>query len=290
MGDAGRRCGFEAGALALPPGVIAFAGAPSRKPVSFDGASSSDSGSPSVLVDEAAEDVTTFDVAEWVAGEGRSWCLESDAPMASCVVVVHVSAERVLQVAMGEDQQVIEALGTHRLHPAFGKCIRTRRPDRCADGPDAIGSGHFVEAGGELGIAVPDQETDSAFRLLQIPDEVPGHLGHPLPVWIRRDTKEVHDSALDRDDEQGVVALNIHGVDVEEVSGQHAAGLRVEEFRPGWSFPAGSGRKPVVTKYFVHTCRGRGHAELAQLAYDPQVAPPGILPCQSTDQLDVAVG
>ena len=113
LGDAGRRCGFEAGALARPPGVIAFAGAPSRKPVGFDGASSSDSGSPSVLVDEAAEDVTTFDVAEWVAGEGRSWCLESDAPMgASCVVVVHVSAERVLQVAMGEDQQVIEAMDT----------------------------------------------------------------------------------------------------------------------------------------------------------------------------------
>jgi catabolite regulation protein CreA len=31
---------------------------------------------------------------------------------ASCVVVVHVSAERVLQVAMGEDQQVIEAMDT----------------------------------------------------------------------------------------------------------------------------------------------------------------------------------
>ena len=67
-------------------------------------------------------------------------------------------------------------------------------------------------------------------------------------VWSDGDAEEVDDSALDLDDERGVVALAIHPVDVEEVGGEQALGLGA------------------------------------------QVAPPGILPCQSTDQVDVLIG
>jgi hypothetical protein len=56
--------------------------------MSDDGASPSGSGSPPVLVDETAEDVATFDLANGIAGDGHSWRLEPDAPMGPSRVVV----------------------------------------------------------------------------------------------------------------------------------------------------------------------------------------------------------
>jgi hypothetical protein len=54
-------------------GTIALDGAGRRRVVNDDGASPSDSGSPSVLVDETAEDGTTFDLGNGIAGDGHSW-------------------------------------------------------------------------------------------------------------------------------------------------------------------------------------------------------------------------
>ncbi len=251
--------------------------------MSYDGASSSDSGGPSVLMDETAEDVTTFDVAEWVPGDGRSWRLEPDAAVGpSRVVVLDVDVRHVVELVMGEDQQVIETLGSHGLHPAFGKCIRPRCPHWRANGLDPFGPENLVKGSGELGVTVSDQESDGALGLLEIPGEFPGHLGHPLAVRSRRDAEEVYDTTLDLDDEQGVVALSIHRVNVEEVGGQYAVGLGSEEVRPGRSLPARSGRKPMAV----------ADPATRRLRSSPMIAgsPAGVLPCQSTDQLNLLVG
>jgi len=187
----------------------------------------------------------------------------------SRVVVLDVATLHVLQLAMREDQQVIEAVSSDRLCPALGEGVGTGSPNRRAIDLDPFGPENLAEWSCESGVTVPHQEADGALRLLQIPDQDPLNLSDPLVLRDRGDAEEVDDPALDLDDERGVGA---------------------QEPRPGWSLPAGSWRKPVVAKHVSH---GRGrhrHAELAQLAHDPEVAPPGALPRQSTDQLDVLTG
>jgi len=63
---------------------------------------------------------------------------------------------------MGEDQHVVEALASHRLHPALGVGVRTRRPHWRAEGLDPFGPEDLVEGSGEFGVAISDQETGSA--------------------------------------------------------------------------------------------------------------------------------
>ena len=58
-----------------------------RKLVSHDGMNLSGSGSPSELVDETVEDVTTFDSANWIAQAGWPGRVEPNAPMGSSLVV-----------------------------------------------------------------------------------------------------------------------------------------------------------------------------------------------------------
>jgi hypothetical protein len=55
-----------------------------------------------------------------------------------------------------EDQDSIQALATHRTDESLGKCVGSRRSDRRADDPSARGAEDLVEAGRELGIAIPD--------------------------------------------------------------------------------------------------------------------------------------
>jgi hypothetical protein len=73
-----------------------------------------------------------------------------------------------LQLAMREDQQVIEAGTSDGLHPALGECVGTGSPNRRANGLDPFRPENLVECGGECGGTVPDQEADGAPRLLQV--------------------------------------------------------------------------------------------------------------------------
>jgi hypothetical protein len=73
------------------------------------------------------------------------------------VVVINEFAEDRFELPAMEHKHPVKAIPSNSSDEAFGEPIRPRRPDRRADGPDAIGSEHFVEARGELGIAVPDK-------------------------------------------------------------------------------------------------------------------------------------
>jgi hypothetical protein len=81
-----------------------------------------------VLVNEAAEDATTFDAVNGIAGDSWTWCFELEAAVWPFpVVVLDVGIEYVLQLAMRENQQAIETLGSGRFYPALGIGIRTWR-------------------------------------------------------------------------------------------------------------------------------------------------------------------
>ena len=76
------------------------------------------------------------------------------------VVMVDVDRQDSFEVAAVEDQEPIEALTADAADPALHVRVRARRAYRCPDDPDRLGAEHLVEGGGELAVAVMDQEPD----------------------------------------------------------------------------------------------------------------------------------
>ena len=59
-----------------------------------------------------------------------------------------------------DDQDPITALTAYGADEALGETVGSRSSDRGSDDPDAVGTEDFVEARGELGNPVPDEELD----------------------------------------------------------------------------------------------------------------------------------
>jgi hypothetical protein len=89
-------------------------------------------------------------------------------------------------VAWAGDQQVVEAFAAQRADEALGDRVRPRCPDWGADDADVGGGEHGVEGGGELGIAVADQEPKPASVVAEVDEQVAGLLGDPGPRWDGR--------------------------------------------------------------------------------------------------------
>jgi hypothetical protein len=118
-------------------------------------------------VDQPSEDVSASDAVKvgersrlgfGFAGVWRS--LVEGAVGAMCVVVLDVGREDSFEVAAVEDQEPVEALAADAADPAFGEGVRAGCANGCPDDPDRFGAEHLVEGGGELAVAIVDQETD----------------------------------------------------------------------------------------------------------------------------------
>jgi hypothetical protein len=154
-----------------------------------------------------------------------------------------------------------------------------------ADGLDTDRGEHLVEGGGELGVPVADEESESPAGILQVRGEIAGHLCNPWAVRVGGGSEDVHDPALHFDDDQHVVAPKEDRVDVEEVGGHNALGLGGEELGPGWALSPGCRWETVATQHGRDARLRQCDAELLQLADDAEISPPGVLPPQAADQL-----
>lgn len=81
------------------------------------------------------------------------------------VVVLDVLMDHGFEVASTDDEHAINALQADGPVETFGECIGARSSDRGKDGPGTSGEEDLVEAGRELGVAIPDQELDRAWTL-----------------------------------------------------------------------------------------------------------------------------
>ena len=88
------------------------------------------------------------------------------------VVVLDVLAEDRLQVAARQDEQMVEAVLSHRAPPALGDGVGPRGAHRDLDSFDAEGGEHRVEAGGELGVAVSYAEPEVPAGLFELRTDV----------------------------------------------------------------------------------------------------------------------
>ncbi len=78
-------------------------------------------------------------VASSLSDGGRVWRLEVErAVRPPAVVVAHVDAENVLELAAAENQEPVEALAADAAYPALDVRVRVRCSNRCSDDPDAF--------------------------------------------------------------------------------------------------------------------------------------------------------
>ncbi|MEU4769781.1 hypothetical protein AB0H12_41835 [Actinosynnema sp. NPDC023794] len=126
----------------------------------------------------------------------------------------------------------------------------------------------------------------SSVRSPEVHHLVAGLLGGSCTVGVRGGAEDVDVAGGGFHHEEHVEALEgDRAVDVEEVPGQQARGLGVEEPPPGGVGAApGSGWYPQALEYAPYGRVGCSVAELEQFALDPAVAPAGVLPRHALDQ------
>jgi hypothetical protein len=126
-------------------------------------------------------------------------------------------------------QQVVGALPADAADEPFGIAVRAGRVWRDLDDLDVYGGEHRVERGGELGVAVPDQEPECAGSVVEVDDQVAGLLGGPVAGRMGGDAEDVHSSGEHLYHDQDVDATQGDGVEV--VSGGTCTALSTRTAR-----------------------------------------------------------
>jgi hypothetical protein len=87
-----------------------------------------------------------------------------------------------------DDQDAVEEFASDAADEAFGDRVGPRCPHRSLDNADVEGGEDGVGGGGELGVAVPDEEPEATTGVVEIHCEVTGLLGQPGARRVRGDT------------------------------------------------------------------------------------------------------
>jgi hypothetical protein len=84
------------------------------------------------------------------------------------IVVVDVVTKYSFEVTTTENEDRVEAFSPNGPHPTLRVGVGPWRSDRRLDHVDVFGAEHLVEAGGELSIAIPDEELDGPSAVTQV--------------------------------------------------------------------------------------------------------------------------
>jgi hypothetical protein len=84
------------------------------------------------------------------------------------VVVLFVLAQHRGGMALVGDQDAVEEFASDAANETFGERSGPRRSDRGAEDVDVGADDDRVEGGGDLGVAIPDQESEATDRVLEV--------------------------------------------------------------------------------------------------------------------------
>ena len=96
-----------------------------------------------------------------------------------------VLAKHQRRVTLVDDQDAIEEFTPDGAHEASGDGVGPRRPHRRPDDPDIDGGEDGVEARGEFGVAIADEEPEPLTGGVEVHGEVAGLLGQPRAGRVR---------------------------------------------------------------------------------------------------------
>src|SRR6266540_1682815 len=135
------------------------------------------------------------------------------------------------------DEHPIKQLSTDRTDPSLGHRVRAWRPHRRRQGSDALGGEDGIEGGGEVGVAVANQERELVDAVCQTDQQVAGQLGHPHPSRAGGHPEDVDPAGRQLDHQQHVPTLEQDRVDVEDVGGQDPFGPGRQQLPPRQTSP-----------------------------------------------------
>jgi hypothetical protein len=193
-------------------------------------------------------------------------------------------------VPLVDEEKTVEEFAADGADEAFGDRVRTRRTHRCLDDLDVDGGEHGVE-GGELAVAVADQEPDASVGVVEVHEQVAGLLGQPRSGRVGGDAQDVYPAGGVLDEADSACApAGRRGDGVAATVSALDGGLRQ---LMGWGFPAHgrlrSGRLGGVDIPRMTECRqradvlvGMAAAQLAGEDFD------GIAEGDWTDAIDMA--
>ena len=144
------------------------------------------------------------------------------------VEVRHVLAQHAGEVALAEDEHVVEALAPHAPQEALAYGVGQRRADRGAQDADPAPRRDACERRPVLAIVVADEEARPRIEergLTQLP-------GDPGVGRVLRHADVGHAARAERDDEERVQVVEGEVGDREEVAGPDVRGVIAQEGRP----------------------------------------------------------
>src|SRR5450759_2572501 len=194
------------------------------------------------------------------------------------VVVLGVGPERPIEMSPTEDERPVEALSPNRLDHALGVGIGVRSLDGRHDHPGPFRANDLVERPAELRVPVADEEPDGTRTSVEVESEIPGLLGDPRRVRVRRCRTQVDPSAAELDEREDIERPEPGGLDGEEVARDDPARLGPEELGPARAGPSWGGTESGGPEQVPDRRRSDADPELAQLTLDPHAAPAGVLP------------
>ena len=101
------------------------------------------------------------------------------------VVVAFELVQHGFGVSFVDDQEAVEEFAADCPDKALGDRIRPWCAHRRLDDPDVDGGEDRVEGGGELGVAVADEEQKAAVGVVEVHEQVAGLLGEPGAGGVR---------------------------------------------------------------------------------------------------------
>jgi hypothetical protein len=149
--------------------------------------------------------------------------------------LLHELLQHFREVARSGDQDVVEAFPSQGADPPFRDRVRSRCPDRGANDADVSACEYRIEGGGELAVAVADQELKTFGVVAELHEQVAGLLGGPGPGGVGGDPGDVHPAGAVLDHDEHVETAKEDGVDVGKVDREDRVGLRGQELPPGRS-------------------------------------------------------
>src|SRR5450432_3110654 len=198
---------------------------------------------------------------------------------ADAIKIANVLRQSREEVALVQDDHVVQAFAPHAPEKSLTDGVHVRRPDGSLDDPRSEGLGGAVEVGAELTVPVADDETRS-FAERRCRAKL---LGSPLLAGSPR-YRHVHDFARsDIDDEKGEDWPKPDVVGLDEIARPDVPAVVFEEGCPAL---AGRVRLHIPLEIALDRALGDSNSELEQLAPDALRAPKAIFTGHPTDELD----
>jgi hypothetical protein len=146
-----------------------------------------------------------------------------------------------LQMALVQDEQVVQALAAGAADPALGIPIRLRAVRRCVQDLQPFAAEGGVKRLRELPIAVVQHDPGRQCALLQAPGDVACLLGHPGSGWVGGTAGEIDPPSSYLDEEEHNDGLEESALDAEEARSEHLFLIVAEKAAPAGTLPGAHG-------------------------------------------------